>query len=68
MDKTGEPLRKEALADPNRTVLRPSEAQAKALEAKFMGFHKQWIEETPDGARKYREVKDAVAEFRRRPS
>ena len=68
MDDTGAPLRNEAVADPNRAVIEPNAEEARALKEKFMGFHKQWIEETPDGARKYREVKDAVAEFRRRSS
>lgn len=64
-DFLGNMARGKAVKDPKRTVIRFTGAELKAQEKTFEPLHDAWIAKTPDGAKKYKALKEILSAMRK---
>ena len=65
LDELGRKLRKEARADPTMNVIELPEAEAAKVAARFKPMIDEWIAKTPNGAKVYAALQEALAEYRK---
>ena len=64
-ENRGQKFRKEAGGDAKRNVLSVPGAQQAAFAKKFQFLHDEWVKSRPDGAKKYKAVKQFITDYRK---